>query len=252
MLRRAKAWCLKTATIMLTAIDEWARGFVATALRGPVAGLYSTLDNPIEVAVQVAAYELVTQEYLRPGDRVLDVGFGLGYGLKIMSQVADSLHGVEVDARTVSHATESLRDISKSIEVEHYDGKAIRYADRTFHVVTCVDVLEHVADYGDLIREMTRVSKRVVFLSTPNRRPEYTRADGRPKNRWHIREWSYQELDSILQRMPGVRVDWNFLNGPWEGPFECTSVVCENTLALTPALTLLLSEGRDNGGPCRR
>jgi len=201
--------------------------------------LYSTLDSRVEVPVQVAAYRLVAQKYLRPADRVLDVGFGLGYGLEIMSQVARHLLGVEVEARAVSRAEALFRDMSKIIEVRHYDGKAIPQPDCAFDVVTCIDVLEHVPDYEDLIREMMRVSKRVVFLSTPNRRPEYTRSDGGPKNPWHMREWSYEDLDSILQRMPDVRVEWNFLNGPWQGPFECTSVVSENTLALTPALMMV-------------
>jgi hypothetical protein len=89
-----------------------------------------------------------------------------------------------------------------------------------------------------LLQEMIRVSNRVVFVSTPNRRPQYTRSNGRPKNVWHLREWSFQELNAILQRLPAVRVDWNYLNGPWNGPFEHSSAASPATMALTPALLL--------------
>ena len=114
--------------------------------------------------------------------------------------------------------------------------------------MTCGDVLEHVPDYVAFLREMVRVSSRVVFLSTPNRRPEYTRPDGQPRNRWHLREWTYEELDAeeldaILQAIRGVHVEWSLLDGPWEGPFDCTSTVSEGTMALAPALVV---------GPIRR
>lgn len=212
---------------------------VAGVFWGRVPWLYSTLHHPVEVPVQVAAYRAAAHKYIRSRDRVLDVGFGLGYGLRIMATKSGELVGIEIDRGAVSKAQSLTRVVPSVREVRHYDGYNIPYDANVFDVVACVDVIEHVPDYMRLIAEMIRVSRRVVLLSTPNRRPENTRPDGRPKNRWHIREWSYEELDSILQRMPGVRVDWNFLNGPWEGPFECTSVVCENTLALTPALMLL-------------
>ena len=62
-----------------------------------------------------------------------------------------------------------------------------------------------------LIEEMARVSSRVILLSTPIRRPEFTKPDGGPKNRWHLREWSYEEfVESILQKISNVQVDWNF------------------------------------------
>jgi len=70
-----------------------------------------------------------------------------------------------------------------------------------------------------------------------NRRLEYTRPDGKPKNRWHLREWTFEELERILEALSDIgRIEWNFLNGAWEGPFECTSVPLPTTQALTPAL----------------
>ena len=223
-------------------IGRRVRGLVASAFPGQFPWLYSTQDHNIEVPVQVAAYELVTRKYLNAGDAVLDVGFGLGYGLRIMAQKAGELRGVETDKKAVSHAQRLVSDIPEICELRYYESGTIPYDTGSFDVVTCVDVLEHVPNYLSLIEEMIRVSRRVAFLSTPNLRPEYTRRNGKPRNRWHIREWSYQEFDSILRRFPDLHVDWNFLNGPWDGPFECSSAIHKDTLALTPALVRVSSQ----------
>lgn len=224
--------------LMVRKIDRRLRRFIAGRFPGRFPRLYSTLDAPQQVPVQVAAYQLGTRKYIRRGDRVLDVGFGLGYGMIRMAEAASELVGIETDRRAVSRGQELVEKVPQIVAVKYYDGQTIPYDDNSFGVVTCVDVLEHVPDYVAFIQEMVRVSGRVVLLSTPNRRPEYTRSDGRPKNRWHLREWSFEELDTILQAMPGVHVEWSFLDGPWDGPFECAPTVSEDTMALVPALVV--------------
>jgi 2-polyprenyl-3-methyl-5-hydroxy-6-metoxy-1,4-benzoquinol methylase len=223
---------------MLTSIDRRWRRFVAQRLRGWFPGLYSTLDDPQEVPVQVAAYRLAAGKYVRPGDHVLDVGFGLGYGLRILSEKADTVVGIEIDRKAVSRARRTLAGHGKTCELRQYDGKTIPYPANSFDVVTCVDVIEHVPDYAGMLAEMVRVSRRTVIVSTPSRRPEHTQANGRPRNLWHLREWSYTELADILNKIDGVRVDWNVLDGPWDGPFETSTAAGSETQALVPALLL--------------
>lgn len=223
---------------MLSIFDKKVRRILAGIFKGRFPGLYSTLDDPQEVPVQVAAYRLAIDKYIHPGSRVLDVGFGLGYGMVKMAERAEQIIGIEIDRRAVSRAEKLVEDVPQIVAVKHFDGRLIPYIDNSFDVVTCVDVLEHVPDYGAFLKEMIRVSSRVVFVSTPNRRPEYTRSNGRPKNRWHLREWSFQELDAILHDVHNGRVDWNFLDGQWDEPFECGSAVSEDTMALAPALML--------------
>jgi len=221
---------------MRNQFDRFVRAMIGAKFRGRFPGLYSTLDNPVEVPIQLAAYQLAVGKYIQPGDSILDVGFGLGYGLRLMSEKAGRLTGIEVDREAVACSKELLESTPEILELRHYDGKTIPYANRYFDVVTCIDVIEHVADYLKLITEMIRVSKRLVLLSTPNRRPEHTAPDGKPKNYWHLREWSFEELDDILRKVPDVYVDWNCLDGPWDGPFIVGSTVSEDTLGLAPAL----------------
>ena len=226
-------------------LEKEIRVFIAGMLPGRFPRLYSTLDTPtLKVPLQVAAYQLAVRKCIQPGDHVLDVGFGLGYGMVEMAKKAERLTGIEIDRRAVSRGAQLVEEVPQIVAVKRYDGQIVPYDDNSFEVVTCVDVLEHVPDYVAFLQEMVRVSSRVVLVSTPNRRREYTRPDGRPKNRWHLREWSFQQLDAILQGIPDVRVDWNFLDGPWEGPFECSPGVSEDTMAVAPALML------DSSRPC--
>lgn len=223
---------------MFQRIEKRMRRSIVGKFPGRFPRLYSTLDHPMEVPVQVAAYRLTVHKYILLGDLVLDVGFGLGYGMVRMSEKAERLVGIEIDQRAVLQGQKLVEEVPHIIAVKHYDGRMIPYGDNSFDVVACVDVLEHAVDFMKLLQEMFRVASRVVFVSTPNRRQEFTRPDGSPKNRWHLREWSFQELDMILQRIPDIYVDWNFLDGPWDGPFKCNSAVSEDTMALAPALIL--------------
>ena len=199
---------------------------------------YSTTDNLTIIPVQREAYFLVLNKYLHKGNSVLDVGFGLGYGLTILSIYAESVTGIDVDKKCVEYCQESLSGRNpKLICLKQYDGYNIPFADNHFDLVTCIDVLEHVENYERFLKELLRVSKKGVFISTPNRRPEYTNNDGSPKNYWHLREWSFGELFQILEKFGTV--DWNFINGPYDGPFVISVQVQDSTLALSPFIKKL-------------
>jgi hypothetical protein len=96
-----------------------------------------------------------------------------------------------------------------------------------------------------LLRKMGNIATRIVVISTPKRRPEYTRPDGSPQNPWHLREWSYEEFDAILRQL-GVKYEWSFLNDPWEGPFEVSYKVTGTTMALTPAIHVSANQSGGN------
>jgi 2-polyprenyl-3-methyl-5-hydroxy-6-metoxy-1,4-benzoquinol methylase len=197
---------------------------------------YSTIVGKGSVVpCQIEAYFLALNAYVSEGAEALDVGFGLGYGLNILAIKARRVCGVDVDPKVLAYCNDTVRGRNPRLDrLELYDGRKLPFRDAEFDVLTCVDVLEHVEDYDAFLDEMLRVSRKGVFISTPNRRPEYTHPDGTPKNHWHLREWSFEELDAILARHGPV--EWHFLDGPFEGPFRIGDVAAPETLTLTPFL----------------
>ncbi len=202
----------------------------------PAPGSYSAVDaRDTVVPCQVEAYFLALNRWVDEGARVLDVGFGLGYGLNILAIKASEVSGVDVDARALEHCRATVAGRNPRLRnVALYDGCTLPFPDETFDVVTCVDVLEHVEQYDHFLDELLRVARKGVFISTPNRRPEHTRRDGRPKNPYHLREWSREELDAILRRHGTP--EWHVLDGPFEGPFTHATEVGRDTLTLSPFL----------------
>jgi len=187
------------------------------------------------VPCQVECYLLCREKYLKPTDTVLDVGFGLGYGLQIMAAKVEKLLGVEVDVRAVDRARRIFAGHPRVASILIYDGVRLPLQDKSVDVITCVEILEHVEAYKNLLLEMARVARRAVFISTPNQRPENTLPSGRPKNYWHLREWTKAELEAILIEL-GLKSEWNFLNGPFQGPFNWTKYMTESTFSLVPVV----------------
>lgn len=235
-IKSTSATMCKPATERLWKSTLQIRTILARLSRTYFSRFYSTLDHPIEVPVQMAAYRLATERYIKQGDSVLDVGFGLGYGLEIMAGKANRLSGIEVDRRSINRVKEKPIN-PKITNLMLYDGYTIPFPERSFDVVTCIDVIEHVPDYMRLIINLCKTARRNVIISTPNKQLEYTNKDGRPKNFWHLREWSYEEFDEIL-KLVGEEYEWNFLNGPWDGPFSVSHFINDDTMALTPAIIM--------------
>lgn len=195
---------------------------------------FTTVNKPgWIVPCQLEAYFVALNKYMHEGDKVLDVGFGLGYGLNTLAIKASAVSGVDVDQKAFDYCQGTVVGRNpKLVGLKVYDGHHLPFENEQFDVLTCVDVLEHVEDYDTFVQEMLRVTRKGVLISTPNRRPEYTKPDGTPVNPWHLREWNYEELDAILGKHGTV--DWNFLNGPFSGPFTVTGQVTNDTLTLTP------------------
>jgi SAM-dependent methyltransferase len=94
-------------------------------------------------------------DLLPPGSSTLDVGTGDG---QIARAVADAqpgttFEGIDVMLRPVTH-----------IPVTLFDGATIPFDDKSFDVVTFVDVLHHTPDPGLLIREAARVARHAVLI----------------------------------------------------------------------------------------
>ncbi len=99
------------------------------------------------------------------GRTILDVGCGLGMYIRAMRRFSEDVHGVDIDAEKVAIASQSLPHIRVAPAEE------LPYPDETFDVVFSHEVIEHVDDDRQAVREAVRVLKsggRLVIFA-PNR-----------------------------------------------------------------------------------
>lgn len=94
-------------------------------------------------------------------------------------------------------------------------------------VVLCIDVIEHVDDPIDLLRQFAHGTWRHLIIATPERelvaRHKYRRQRhrlrqraGPPLNRWHAREWTAAEFAKLITReigTPAIKIlgRWNLV-----------------------------------------
>jgi ubiquinone/menaquinone biosynthesis C-methylase UbiE len=128
-----------------------------------------------------------------PGRRVLDAACGTGYGSRILANAGAS-QIASIDVSREGSGPAFVRG----------DATRLPARDESFDLYASFETLEHVEDDESLLREARRVlAPGGVFLcSTPNRdflSPGLTLAD-RPRNPYHVREYSIQEFEALLAR----------------------------------------------------
>jgi SAM-dependent methyltransferase len=147
-----------------------------------------------------------------PGASVLDVGTGSGVKLeRILAphvNVAvglDQGSGIRLASRRAPH-------------IEWVEGDLLtvgpwqRLAGRSFDLVVCADVIEHVEDPVVLLRHITSQmgAHSLLLISTPDRlRFDRPNTLGPPDNPRHVREWTRDEFELLLESV-GLRVDRSF------------------------------------------
>ncbi|HLG07569.1 MAG TPA: class I SAM-dependent methyltransferase [Gaiellaceae bacterium] len=156
-----------------------------------------TVEESVIDAMHRFAYGVV-EEYARPTDRLLEIGFGEGYGSEIVRSWVSEYVGVEVDAAAVAHAAERYRHPKSTFLL--YDGATLAFDDSSFDLVISFQVIEHVLDPERFLREAHRVARGrgIVLIVTPNRNHRLDEGE-RPWNRYHVREFSPHELETMMR-----------------------------------------------------
>ncbi|CAM4274383.1 putative S-adenosylmethionine-dependent methyltransferase/MSMEI_2290 [Mycobacterium basiliense] len=140
----------------------------------------------------------VAYERLAPrcaGREVLEAGCGEGYGADLIAGVARRVVAVDYDQAAVDH----VRARYPRVHVRQANLAELPLPDASMDVVVNFQVIEHLWDQGQFLRECARVLRPsgLVMVSTPNR---ITFSPGRetPINPFHTRELNADELTELL------------------------------------------------------
>lgn len=166
-----------------------------------------------------------------PGGRALDIGCGVGQVVAALTREGYEAHGVDVAAPNIER-TRAFTD-----RCLLYHGTQLPYPDDHFDTVGALNVVEHVQDPEDFVREAVRVCRpggRIV-LSSPNFLRFLGFRDYHPRMRGLGNKW--RNLHALLERRRRMRtqpdqVRFEKMTPIIKQPFtpDDDAIVCTNAL----------------------
>jgi ubiquinone/menaquinone biosynthesis C-methylase UbiE len=177
---------------------HYASGGAKITIFAPMSKVYTTEITSEEIVSDNPIHQRLFKAYVAAGPhihgQVLEVGCGEGRGIPVILPHATSYTAVD----KIESALEGLRKkypvgrfISMNIPPLH------DLEDNTYDTVLSFQVIEHIDDDLNYLKEIHRVMKPggVALITTPNRKMSLTR------NPWHVREYLSHELSSLAARV---------------------------------------------------
>ena len=150
------------------------------------------------------------------GKRVLEIGFGDGYGSAYLAEVARDVTGIDMAPGNIAVAQGKYRH--ENLHFRHMEGTRLDFPDRSFDVAGSFQVIEHIPEprLADHLTEVRRVLAPggVYCLSTLNL--AHNMKPGKPYQKlcYHEKEFTGPELLSLLQQFfPKVELHGLYLTG---------------------------------------
>jgi SAM-dependent methyltransferase len=156
-------------------------------------------DDLFQNKLHLQRYQF-TLDQINAGEHCLEVGAGLGVLSQMLCAHGVRYAGIEINPEACQQAQRRVRsrDLIKQADAHH-----LPYAAKSFDVVVCLEVLEHLHDYRRALREIHRVLKPSgkLIASIPHRfkggpgetNPFYGR------NRYHLYEPGEREFRLALK-----------------------------------------------------
>jgi SAM-dependent methyltransferase len=117
-------------------------------------------DHPVVEAFARQRVDFIRGLFDAPIQNCLEVGCGDGFGMYYM-QPLGQVFGCDI-------SRPMLRRNPLRQSVAEADIYRLPYADKSFDLVYCWEVLHHVKDVQSAIREMMRVSRKYILIFEPN------------------------------------------------------------------------------------
>ena len=155
---------------------------------------------------------------------ILDAGCGEGFTLERfrLADIGAHLEGVDLSPEAIDLG----RALHPRLVLKQGSVYQLPYADNTFDLVVCTEVLEHLERPADALAELSRVAKRYSIITVPHE-PFFQMANllrGKNVSRWgndieHIQHWSSRGIAEMVGRTCHIKTVRN--------PFPWTLVVGE-------------------------
>lgn len=124
------------------------------------------------------------RKYIGSGKRVLDFGCGNGFGT--IQLLPGIVKGTDVDEGAIEFARSTLGHLAEF--------RMITSRPRSFDVVTCIEVIEHVEDVDELLDLIKSKGTELFIFSTLNHNSQYR------KNAGHVGRWRVPEFRGMMKK----------------------------------------------------
>jgi 2-polyprenyl-3-methyl-5-hydroxy-6-metoxy-1,4-benzoquinol methylase len=97
---------------------------------------------------------------------ILDAGCGEGFTMEKLTKekVGKRIEGIEYSKDAIAFG----KKIYPHLVIKHASIYELPYKDKSFDLVVCTEVLEHLGEPKKALKEMLRVSKKYLLISVPN------------------------------------------------------------------------------------
>lgn len=140
--------------------------------KGPMASLHQV--NPVRMAFirnAIDAHWPGAAAAARPlaGKTALDIGCGAGLVCEPLARLGAGVTGVDAAAENVAAASKHAESVG--LDIRYMAGEVAALDIGTFDLVTCLEVIEHVADKPAFLRDVAArlAPDGLLVMSTPNR-----------------------------------------------------------------------------------
>ena len=138
--------------------------------------------------------------------KLLDIGCNTGSTIFNLHQYGfANVYGVDVEKNSINHGRKIYAEISDRLA--YYDGTKLPFEDNSFDVVTMFDVIEHITNIDQFIREEVRRVLReygILIFQTPNKFTNipweiFIHKSFHKYKEYHVSLQSYRSLISLLE-----------------------------------------------------
>lgn len=127
---------------------------------------------------------------------VVDIACGEGYGSYLMSKIANSVTGIDIDSTTVYNAQKKYNKDNLSFKIGRAD--LIPIEEKSIDVVVSFETIEHHDKHDEMMLEIKRILKPdgLLIISTPDK---YIYSDKRNfKNEYHLKELYKEDFFNLI------------------------------------------------------
>ena len=110
---------------------------------------------------------LAQTDLLKPRDRILEIGCGIGTVVHELSKKGHDIIGIDISSEAIEYGKKKYGDIHLEVQA----AEILPYENESFEVVLSFDLFEHIAEIDKHISEVNRVLRPggCYLFQTPNR-----------------------------------------------------------------------------------